>query len=309
MDKTDYILLLYKMELQHQHLYEVLAKREKNRSLKPLLKKIAGMERRHRSLWAEIIRLCNGEVPEYNVNTYVSFIMLFRRIFGLALTINMIEYFENRLEAKFERFVKTHKLSKRETTIVNRIRNDEEEHERALEDKIIGYGRIITNIRDIAFGMNDGLVELLAVIVGLAAAVTNPLFVVLGGFIVSISGTLSMAGGAYLSTEYEESLRADRKDNEKSAALRSGFYVGVMYFIGTLFPLWPFLAGFAGVSGIAIAIISTAIILTVTSTLISIVGRSSILGRVSKTLLISLGIAAITIVIGYYARSVLNIPI
>jgi VIT1/CCC1 family predicted Fe2+/Mn2+ transporter len=305
--KTRYLEKLYKNEMLHQSVYESLSRSERDPGLKAELKKLSMMEAGHKTLWGKILQLNRIPPPDGAPGMMAGLILAVRRIFGLALTVKFIEYFENRLEDKFDMVLKTARLDKKESAILKRIKRDEELHERSIEEKVISYGKIIANIRDVAFGINDGLVELLAVVVGLAAAINNPLVVLLGGFIVAVSGTLSMAGGAYLSTEYEESIKAAKK-TAATTPMKSAFYVGVMYFIGTLFPLSPFFLGVSGFAGIVAAIIITVIVLALTSTFIAIVSDTSITGRVSKTLFISLGIDVITIAIGVYARSVLNLP-
>jgi VIT1/CCC1 family predicted Fe2+/Mn2+ transporter len=303
--KLIYLKDLYENENLHRIVYGKLVEVESSPKLKSALRKLSEIEGRHESLWKRLLEM-NGIKPverDYKLSTVL--IVALRRVIGLALTIKLIEYFEKGLESKFDEVKNSMPLNKDEAAIVKVVYDDENLHERKLEEMLVSQGRIINNIRDVAFGMNDGLVELLAVVVGLAAALTTPLLIILGGVIVSVSGTLSMGAGAYLSTEYENSLN---KMKDKKDASMSAIYVGVMYFIGTLFPLSPFFLGITGYPGIALSIIITAIVLAITSAVIAIIGEISILGRVSKTLLISLGIDAITIAIGLYARAVLNLP-
>jgi VIT1/CCC1 family predicted Fe2+/Mn2+ transporter len=51
------------------------------------------------------------------------------------------------------------------------------------------------------------------------------------------------------------------------------------------------------------------VILSIVSVLVSIISDTPILMRIVKTLLISLGIVAITITLGVYARNVLHLSI
>lgn len=296
---------LYDNETLHKALYKKMAANERNGGLKKILNQLADMEAYHEELWGKALRLNGVDPNPRNMEFEIGLLMALRRVWGTALTVKLMEYFEEGIEDRLNRLISETKLKGEEARIVNRIQYDTHMKERELEDAVVGYGRIFSNIRDVVFGMNDGLVELLAVVVGLAAAVNTPEIVLLGGIITAAAGTLSMAGGAYLSTEYEEKIES-RDSN--GAPLKSAFYVGVMYFIGTLFPLAPFAVGLSGMVGIAVAIIISAVVLTVVSVLIAVASGTSITGRVSKTLLISLGIDAITIIIGLYAKSVLHLP-
>ena len=174
------------------------------------------------------------------------------------------------------------------------------------KEKLLEHSPMLNNIRSLIFGMNDGLVEILGAVAGFAAALQQPTLVIAAGFIVAIAGTLSMTGGAYLSVDYEKSIYKKKKtDSSKAAA----FYTGIAYIIGALVPLLPFLFGASGYYALGVSIIITAIILSIVSTVISIVSDTPILERMVKTLLISLGIVAITITLGVYARSVLHLNI
>jgi VIT1/CCC1 family predicted Fe2+/Mn2+ transporter len=307
-EKARYLERLYRNEMRHMRIYAKFAQTEKHKELRKILETLSAMEAKHAKWWAEILELNRLEPETDGTDMTVSSFVFLRRLFGLALTIKIIEYMEMGLERQFDNALKNMKLAPREKEIIKRIKDDENKSERALEERVMEYGKFLNNVRDIIFGMNDGLVELLAVVVGLAAALTNPVLILLGGFIVSVSGTLSMAGGAYISTEYEAGIIREERRTAATTPLKSAFYVGIMYFVGTLFPLSPFILGLTGYTAIAMAIIVTAVVLTIASTIIALVSNTSIGGRVAKTLLISLGIAAMTILIGMYARSILHLP-
>ena len=301
--KKKYFFELYEMEAMHSAVYSALSKKESNKKLKDYLIALSKEEEGHKALWKEALKINNINTPKAKIKITEWFVLFIRRIFGIALTISFLEYFENRVEEKLSRIIKLKGLSKEELMIANKIEEDEKRRERVIEKEITNMNDIITNIRDIIFGLNDGLVEILAVIVGIAMAISTPILVVLSGFIVSISGTLSMGGGAYISTKYEEYV----KKKDKSAK-RSALNVGVMYFIGSLFPLAPFILGFSGIAGVIFAIVVTTLIIGATSIIIAVISNNKITSVVTKTLLISLGVDAVTITIGYLARSILHLP-
>jgi len=57
----------------------------------------------------------------------------------------------------------------------------------------------VESVRDVIYGVSDGLIEVLAVVSGFSGAFTSSLIVAVAGMIVGLSGALSMAVGAYLS--------------------------------------------------------------------------------------------------------------
>lgn len=304
MDKDGYFKALYRTEKLHELIYARLAAGERNQKLKLLLRQLSDVDRSHAALWHSII-----EARDYGYTALdrlnVFFILVLRRLLGLAISVKIAERGEANLSERLERASKNYTLTSKENHVLHKINIDGKKKEGALHERIVAHSKALNNIRDITFGMNDGLVEVLAAIAGLAAALRNPSLVLIGGIIVAVSGTLSMSGGAYLSTEYERSI-SNRGEGRASPAA-SAAYIGVFYALGALVPLLPFAAGLGGYAGIAASVIITSIVLIVISTLISIVSDSSIIGRVLKTLAISLGAAAITILIGFYARVVLHI--
>jgi VIT1/CCC1 family predicted Fe2+/Mn2+ transporter len=302
---------LYLEERLHESVYSSLSKSERSPEIKKIMADLAVLEKKHGNLWRDAL---NEPISEEHIRQQIkiktAMILALRHILGLAFTIKIIEHTEGNLHNALTSELKRHKASKREERDIEKVRKSEEEDEDYLETRIINFDRFFKNVRDIMFGMNDGLVELLAVVVGLAAAIETPSIVFIAGFIVAIAGTLSMGVGAYLSTDYQEKI-GDRAGNssKRASALSSGLYVGIFYFIGTLFPLSPFIFGISGYIGIIIAIIVTAAVLTFTSATISLVSDKSVIKGILKTLVLSLGVAAITIMLGAYIRGAYHVSI
>ncbi|MGI0134212.1 MAG: VIT1/CCC1 transporter family protein [Candidatus Micrarchaeaceae archaeon] len=306
--KEKYIEELYRSEMLHREVYKNLAAKEKSRVLKPLLQRLAGLEAEHTILWGRLLDTSRVRPSMLKIHLLTLFIYVVRGVIGLALAVKMIEYGEAQLTAKLNRTLEMLPVSRKERGAIHGLERSMERMEGPLQQKIIEYSPVLKNIRDVIFGMNDGLVEVLAAVAGFAAALQQPVLVLLAGGIVAISGTLSMAGGAYLSTEYEKSIKLDEGKGRSSARL-SAAYVGLFYIIGAAFPLVPFAFGIGGYYGIIGSVIITAIVLTIVSALISVVSDTSIARRVARTLAISLGIASVTVIIGFVARIALHLVV
>jgi VIT1/CCC1 family predicted Fe2+/Mn2+ transporter len=61
-----------------------------------------------------------------------------------------------------------------------------------------------SSIRDIIFGMNDGLLSMFSLVTGVAGGTTNNSVVILAGLAGAVAGAISMAAGAYVSTKAEK---------------------------------------------------------------------------------------------------------
>ena len=293
---------LYHAEHFHSKVLTRLAAIERRGELRKLLLELSSEEEKHARSWMEV----SGKIEKLsggNGGIRADFLLLIRRIFGLELAIKIMEYREGLLKKRLvERGV--HRKS------VQAILKDEAKLEEKLESKILSYSPVLSNIRDVVFGMNDGLVEILAAVAGIGAALQQPLLIIVAGLIVAISGTLSMAGGAYLSTEYGNVINEKKDEVYKNTSPKmSAAYVGFSYILGAIFPLLPFIFGATGYVAIGLSILVTAIVLTIVSSIISVVSDTPVLERIAKTLLITLGISAITIMLGIYTRTYLHLSI
>ena len=309
--KQKCIIDMYNAEILHREVYSNFSKSEKDPKTKAIMAKLTRLEEKHAALWGDFLAANKQRIPKYSStfrkNT-VWTILAARKVFGLALTIKTIEHREGALHAKLGRILKTSGITDKEKRIIEKIRESEEKEETPLEERIVEYGKFFSNIRDVMFGMNDGLVEILGVAVGLAVALRVPLIILIAGFIVAVSGTLSMAAGAYLSTGYEKGIGDKEKGRTGSAAM-SAFYVGLFYFVGALFPLAPFALGQAGYTAVILSIVFTAVVLTISSSLIALASEKSITREVTRTLLVSIGVAVVAILLGAYVRAAFHINV
>lgn len=294
----------YKNEHLHSSVYKALTKGERNLPLKKILVRLTDLEQKDMDLCSKIINTDGVRMPKFSEWVMVMLIRAMKSILGLAITVKALKYQESVIHNKLRHAIDTSKTGSYEAKVIKRIESNVTVDEEKLERRIItDYSPGLDNIRDVIFGMYDGLVEVFAATAGLAIAIQNPMLVLFGGIIFAISGTLSMAGSSYLSAEYENSLSGTNRISPSRAAS----YAGILYVVGSLFPLLPYIIGVVGYVGIALSIISTAVALTVVSMLISVVSNTSIKARVVKSLVISLGIAVVTMLIGVFAHFVLHV--
>lgn len=101
---------------------------------------------------------------------------------------------------------------------------------------------ILTELREIVFGLEDGMVSTLGAVTGLAGATNNQPMVIISGFVIIAVESLSMAAGTYLSNKSED--LADKlthnSTHKKQNPIKDGLYMGASYIIGGLIPLYPY---------------------------------------------------------------------
>ncbi len=291
-------------ERMHAIMYSHLAKEEDHPKHKRFLNKLTAEEKKHEELLREILK-DEGVKPRRSHFLWLklAFYRFISAIFGVPFGIAVIEREEDQTIKEYIAALSQIK-EKRSTDKLKTIIKDEEAGEQELQDNLNDYSEHFDYIKSIVFGLNDGLVEILAVVAGLAVVATSPFVVVVGGIIVGISGTLSMAGGAYLSSKSYNLVEEEKKGaSTKNSPFKDAAYTGIFYFLGSLSSVVPFAAGLSGFAGILTAIIIVSIVLVLASAVIGIVSKTSIKRRSLEMLTISLGAAFVTIILGIILRS------
>ena len=187
-------------------IYSHLAEVEKNRKLKAKLLELKKLDIKHIKVWEETYKELNIETTVKNSNLKVYSFLLIRKLFGSGLTLTLINSMENRKVSNLSKIFE-YIPEKQKEKIVNYL-VEELYQERILKKESWESG-VLSHIRDVVFGMNDGLVEVLAAVAGFTGAIHNNLLIAIAGTIVGLSGTLSMAVGAYLSSKSERDLDMD----------------------------------------------------------------------------------------------------
>ena len=100
------------------------------------------------------------------------------------------------------------------------------------------------NFREFILGGQDGLVNVLGLVLGVAGATLNSNIVIISGLVATVAESVSMAAVAYTSSkaakDYYLSIKHKIHMHEFGDPLRSAWIVGISTIIGSLIPLIPF---------------------------------------------------------------------
>ena len=105
-------------------------------------------------------------------------------------------------------------------------------------------------LHDLILGGQDGLVNVLGIVLGMAAATQELRFVIIAGLAATFAESISMAAVAYTSTkaesDYYESKNIKRMGGidylyPHYSPIKSAFIVGASSIIGSIIPIIPFL--------------------------------------------------------------------
>jgi len=274
------ILLRYqRSEITEYHIYRQLAALQRDEANREVLTRIANDEQRHAAHW----RTLTGEdvTPDWGkVRRYV----WISRILGFTFGAKLMERGEERAQANYGTLPP-------EIDKSDEIRREEEEHEQALlgmldEERLRYVGSIV-------LGLNDALVELTGALAGLTLALRNTRMIAMTGCITGIAAAFSMAASEYLSTKTE---------GQGQHPLKAALYTGTAYILTVLLLILPYLllSGYLVALGVTLA---TAIaIIALFNYYLAVAKDLSFVKRFSEMALLSLGVAALSFLVGFLLR-------
>ncbi len=211
-----------KLERDAIALYDALAGVEKDQRRADAFRTIAGNERRHAEVWANKLRALGADVPEPSgPRMRIRTIVLIARLFGTHAVRDLVLALEGDEEDLY---------TAQSSPEVEAIAADEREHAAIWQRLGAGGGSgrvapVAHSPRDIAaregwhrvgrsgtlraviFGVSDGLVSNLALVMGVAGASGGEgSFVLLAGVAGLLAGACSMAAGEYISMQSQREL-------------------------------------------------------------------------------------------------------
>jgi VIT1/CCC1 family predicted Fe2+/Mn2+ transporter len=196
-------------------LYDALGTIEKDPARAGAFRRIASNERRHAEVWATKLREAGVDVPPAPTRprARVAAIILLARLFGTRAVSDLVTALEGDEEEAY---------GEQSSPEVEAIAADEREHAeiwRRLKDPNYHPDRDIADrerwhrsgrsgtLRAVIFGVSDGLVSNLALVMGVAgAAGDHGSFIVLAGIAGLLAGAFSMAAGEYISMQSQREL-------------------------------------------------------------------------------------------------------
>ncbi|PKP29742.1 MAG: rubrerythrin family protein [Bacteroidetes bacterium HGW-Bacteroidetes-16] len=280
MTTTDY-LRQQQAEITEHFVYSGLSKLADNEHNRITLKKIADDELKHYYIWKKI----TGKDVEPNKSKIRRYIRL-ARIFGLNFSLKLMESGEVNAQALYEE-------AKILLPEVGNIQSEEEQHEleliSILKDNRLSY------VGAIVLGLNDALVELTGTLTGLTFAFGNNHVIGITGLIMGIAAALSMASSGYLASQEDEEV----KDiNPIIAAV----YTGFAYLITVFLLVAPYFIFSNGMVALGVMLVITLLIIGGYNYYISVAKDVSFKKRFLSMSSISIGVAAISFVIGFVVK-------
>ena len=272
-------------ELTESVIYERISRFAKGDVNRETMKRMAAEERGHYETWKKYTGI-EMKPERARVMKYV----FLAKVFGFTFAVKLMERGEQFAQEQYETLAA-------EVPESVSIRADEEEHEHALlemldEERLKYVGSMV-------LGLNDALVELAGSLAGFTFALMNTGLVALSGLIVGISATFSMASSEFLSA----------KNEGRDDALKSCSYTGIAYLITVILLILPYTLLSEPLIALFCMLGIIVVIITAFTYYISVATDQKFLPRFLEMLLISLGVAVISFVVGILAKQLLGVDL
>lgn len=278
---------LQKNEITEYHIYKRLARVTVNPHNREVLTRIASEEHEHYLIWKNYTHQ-DLKPGMFRVWWYY----FIAQLLGLTFAIKLMEGIEQGAQESDRQILASFPE-------VPEILANEARHERELialidEERLRYVGSVV-------LGLNDALVEFTGTLAGLTFAIQNSQIIAVAGLITGVAASLSMAASEYLSQ------RSD--STEGIHAGRAALYTGVTYIVTVSLLILPYLLLENPYVSLAFTLAGAVTVILVFTFYISVAKDLPFWKRFAEMAAISLGIAAISFVIGLFIRLWLNINI
>ena len=213
----------WESEARMAGVYEALAEVASDAGLKRRLKTLAETEKRHAEAWAELLASGGVKLPERKPRFTAQVLAGLARVAGIGPALALAGAAEGQVLRSYLGQVTT-VSDQRAQGVLRKVLPEELDHQ--SPDEIAGagapgspatgatgsdgaevdaleewHGGGIESIRNVIYGVNDGLTATLGVLAGVGGASVDPHVVLIGGLSAMVASGVSMAGGAYLSSK------------------------------------------------------------------------------------------------------------
>jgi len=274
-------------ELTEGVIYEKIAAFAKGEENRQTLLRLSREELAHYEIWKKYskteMKPQKGKIFKYK---------LLARIFGFTFAVKLMENGEEGAQEEYALLIE-------EVPESTHIREQEEEHERALLDML--DEERLQYVGSMVLGLNDALVELTGSLAGFTFALQNTGLIALSGLIIGISATFSMASSEFLAARSEG----------RSDALKSCSYTGIAYLITVVLLVAPYLIFDSSQYLLALICMMLIVILIIAgfTYYTSVAQDEPFKSRFLEMATISISVAVISFVVGVLAKKFLGLDL
>ncbi len=275
-----------KNEITEYHIYSNIAKLVKDKKNSKVLLDIGNEELRHAKFWQTVTK------KDIKPNRWkILKFTLIAKLLGFTFAIKLMEKGEEQAQVNYMEIAEY-------IPEAEQIAEEEEKHENELigllDEERLNY------VGSIVLGLNDALVELTGSLAGLSFALQKTNLIAAVGIITGIAASLSMGASEYLSTKAEE---------RTETALKASLYTGAAYIVTVLLLVLPYFIFNNYILALTATLCIGVLIIFSFNYYISIAKDLSFRKRFLEMTFLSLGVAALSFVIGIIIRVTLGVDI
>ena len=282
------LLRFQKDEITEHFIYRRIAAATPDPHNREVLNNIAQQEYEHYLVWK---KYTGREVSPDTVRIWYYYLLA--RIFGITFAMKLMEGIEKRAQGAYRELMST-------VPEAGDIIAREESHEKELiglldEERLRYTGSVV-------LGLNDALVEFTGSLAGFTFALQDTRIIAMAGLIMGIAASLSMAASEYLS---QRSDGGGGSTDPKKASV----YTGAAYVITVILLVLPYLLLSNPYAALALTLTMAVLVIFFFTFYISVAKDLPFRQRFMEMAAISLGIAAISFVIGILIRAGLGVQV
>lgn len=282
------LLQFQKDEITEHHIYARIAAATNDSHNRKVLEEISIQELEHYHIWKKYTG--RDVTPDI---LRVWYYTLLACLFGITFAIKLMEGIEKRAQNVYRQVGTT-------VPEIGDIAAREESHEKELiglldEERLRYLGSVV-------LGLNDALVEFTGSLAGFTFALQDSRIIAMAGLIMGIAATLSMAASEYLS-------RRSEGGNGTIDPKKASIYTGAAYIITVILLVLPFLLLQNPYLALPVTLATAVLVILIFTFYISVARDLPFRQRFLEMAVISLGIAAISFVIGLAIRLVLGVDV
>lgn len=249
-----------------------------------VLRRISDEEKKHAAIWGKYTK--ENPLPS---GLKVFYFRVLALVFGITFVINLMESGEEGAQGIYKEIVE-------DVPEALSIYQEEQEHEAALIEMI--DEERLRYISSMVLGLNDALVELTGALAGFTFALGDTTTIAMAGFITGSAATLSMAASEYLSK---------KNDPNEAHPLKAAVYTGIAYMLVVTMLLIPYCCFANPLLALAFCLFNAALVILVFTFYVSVVRKEPFKPAFFEMVGISFGVAGISFLIGWGARTLLGI--
>jgi len=210
----------FESEARMADVYHALAGVTSDAGLKRRLSALAETEQSHADAWASLLGSGGAMPSNHRPRIAARLLGMLARVAGIGPALALAGAAEGQVVRSYLNQVST-VTDERAQGVLRKVLPEELDHQspedvtgdpttsRPLSaegadgdpDEEEWHGSGIESIRNVIYGVNDGLTATLGVLAGVGGATVNPRVVLIGGLSAMVASGVSMAGGAYLASK------------------------------------------------------------------------------------------------------------